>query len=409
MDSDPERSARIVSFSSAKGGSGKTVTCISVGRVLAELGAEVLMVDADADTAGMTLLFLDDVLAARDNDLTRETPNGGLFDPQAPGSHSFLLTPVEARLTLLPTQYELNVINVTGARADIASRLAALVRVFESSYDYILLDAQAGADDVAIAAATAADEVVIVCEYDPISAQGVRRLEQMYPTAFHVAKTWILYNKVLSEVAESIGNLLSFDRRLTPLPWDREVVRAYVQRTVPVDMRAPNSYTLAVVSSVEILMGRRMRKQIADWRRSAATALRAPLGDQLRRIERDIDNLETERIELRLAIETRRARTAILSVAAIATALLSAIGVLLAVSLSRSPNGWQLGFAGACAAMAAFLATSMSPGLMRYRRRRAHDELALVRLERQLSSLAAERERIATSVSPLDGSDALPS
>jgi len=55
----------VISFISAKGGSGKTVTASSVGHFLARLGFQTLLIDSDASTNGLTLLFLPNVVGSK--------------------------------------------------------------------------------------------------------------------------------------------------------------------------------------------------------------------------------------------------------------------------------------------------------------------------------------------------------
>ena len=53
---------KIICFASSKGGSGKTVTAASLARLLSYFKRKVLLVDADAATNGLTLLFLNELV-----------------------------------------------------------------------------------------------------------------------------------------------------------------------------------------------------------------------------------------------------------------------------------------------------------------------------------------------------------
>ena len=77
--------AKIYCLASAKGGSGKTVLCASFAAFLTELGKKVLMVDLDAATNGLTLLYLNEVNEHRDQFYAKEISENailpkGLFD-----------------------------------------------------------------------------------------------------------------------------------------------------------------------------------------------------------------------------------------------------------------------------------------------------------------------------------------
>src|SRR5262249_48767774 len=127
--------------------------------------------------------------------------------------------------------------------------------------------------------------------------QGVRRLERLYPTSFDADKTWVLYNKVLPEIAASMGQLLRIERRLTPLPWDIDVVRDYVAGRLPVHMDAPNAFTLAILEGIELALGRAVVEDIDAWRAGTASRLRGPISTRLADIDSQIDQLERVRIE----------------------------------------------------------------------------------------------------------------
>ena len=57
--------AKVICFASAKGGSGKTVISASLAKFLAAVGKKVLLVDMDAATNGLSLLYLDELVNAR--------------------------------------------------------------------------------------------------------------------------------------------------------------------------------------------------------------------------------------------------------------------------------------------------------------------------------------------------------
>ncbi len=382
--------ARVLAFSSAKGGSGKTITCISFARVLAALGKNVLVLDADADTSGMTLFFIDDVLREKESLIEQAgtATHQGLFEHREAAGYT--VAHLDGGFDLVPTQYELA--PLTSRQADFDGRLRAVVASALDRYDFILLDAQAGADPLALAAAAVAHEVVIVSEYDPVSAQGVKRLERLHPDIFSPGRTWILYNKVLPDIVTSVGTLLRVERHLAPIPWDAEVVWAYVSGTVPVNMEAPNSYTLAVVASIETLFQRRLVEELRNWRTSAADVLRAPIDQRLHELEMQLDDVERQRIEIRTLADLHERRARALR--------FGATFIVLAMTLGVAVSFRDLGIqatVGAFALLAALVAVATQLSTARASPRRAESELQLARLERQYASLEDERRRLATS------------
>src|SRR6266566_3239821 len=219
-------SASIVCFASAKGGSGKTVIGASLAIFLGALDRTVLLIDTDAATNGLTLFFLEKLNAAR-----RDQPNEELLGilEVAEGHNEAVPFEIAAGVHLIPATY---VLQQTEAMpiADFTTRLKRAISSYADRYDVIILDAQAGADFFAQTSVSLATQVVLVSEYDPISAEGVERLRQVFREVLTYDRTWVLFNKVLPEFAHSLGGFLEVARYLSPIPWDSDVVRSFVRR-----------------------------------------------------------------------------------------------------------------------------------------------------------------------------------
>lgn len=89
-------------------------------------------------------------------------------------------------------------------------------------YDYVFLDAQAGADVYSRIAMgrDLCDEVIIISEYDPLSAAGVERLKAAAAEDLDFTRTWVLINKMLPDFVDSYSDFLEVTRYLSPIPWD---------------------------------------------------------------------------------------------------------------------------------------------------------------------------------------------
>jgi cellulose biosynthesis protein BcsQ len=387
--------AHVVSFSSAKGGSGKTVTCASFGVALSSLGIKTLLIDADSDTAGLSLLYLDAVLEhKRALDQRRAA---GVFDEPAGG---LSLVSLEPNLDLLPGQYELRI--VTDPRS-LLDPLSLALAQFRQEYDAVLVDAQAGSDGMAIGAAQLSDTIVIVSEFDPISAQGVKRLEQLYPGIFSHERTWVLYNKVLPEISKSVGSLLRIERHLTPISWDVEVVRRFVDGKLAIDMDVPNPYTLAIVENLGVLFRNRVTERITDWRARAAETIRAPVKEQLASIEVQLDELTRERIELETQSAYVRRRRFLVQVSAlvvITAATLVAAALAIGGDASTTAVRVAVGLAAAATGVVAAATLSVARSALRpyaTRGRSAEVEIELARNQRRYAALEERRRQLATS------------
>src|SRR3569623_3100396 len=95
--------SNVICFISSKGGSGKTVTCSALGTFLSVLGFRVLMIDTDAATNGMTLLYLDQLLGRKKMTASRDQQAKGLFDLEVVGLPTFIK--ITDNLDLVPASF----------------------------------------------------------------------------------------------------------------------------------------------------------------------------------------------------------------------------------------------------------------------------------------------------------------
>jgi hypothetical protein len=222
---------------------------------------------------------------------------------------------------------------------------------YREEFDYILLDAQAGSDAIAKIAMSrdVSDEVILVTEYDPLSAAGLDRLKGLFSDDLSYERTWILVNKLLPEFATTLGEFLEVVRYLSPIPWDADVVRAYARRSLAVDFERGNDYTLAVIQTIKGLVGDDLDAEIDTWLKSRAAAVREPVNLQLRDLEREQEGL----IKARARLERQRLRRRTLSTALAVYALVaSGVGAYL-ISVSASIAGAIVAVVGVALGIAA--------------------------------------------------------
>ena len=269
------RSANVLSFISSKGGSGKTVTSASLGTFLSELGFRVLLIDADAATNGLTLLFLEQLLSG--TRVAGKARGLGLFE--ASERRPAATVKLKENLYLVPAATHLT--NTDGLAPDIFYNNLKSILDNSKNYDVVLIDAQAGVDQYASISAALSDVHVIVSEYDPVSAQGIDRLKIVFSGALASDNTYTLFNKVLPEFAEVIGDGLSIARYLPPIPWDAEVVRAFSRRDLAINLQAPNAYTLAISQISLACLADLTGSVIENWRGEALARATDPIEHRL--------------------------------------------------------------------------------------------------------------------------------
>jgi len=146
------------------------------------------------------------------------------------GERSVYRGSIARGLALIPATFRFGDAEELSPRL-VDTNLRIVLKTVHDSYDYILLDAEAGADKNSLVAMTRgiSDEVILVAEFDPMSAAGIERLKSLAhgELAFH--RTWILINKIIPDFAKNLGDFAAVSRYLSPLPWDADVVRAYAR------------------------------------------------------------------------------------------------------------------------------------------------------------------------------------
>ncbi|MFH1255725.1 MAG: cell division ATPase MinD [Candidatus Diapherotrites archaeon] len=219
---------RVIALVSGKGGVGKTVVTANVGIALAKRNLKVCLVDADIAMANLSLLLglqsspitLHDVLLGE----------AGVQDAIYDGP---------AGVKLIPSGLSLE----NYRRVD-AERLESVIESIANQFDFILLDGPAGIERTAIAAISAADEVLLITAPDPPSVADVLKTK-MVVQRLGVKPIGAVLNFVRGEKGE-ITNEDIIKMLELPIygliPYDQEVRRSFMQqKAAPVILRKPNS------------------------------------------------------------------------------------------------------------------------------------------------------------------------
>ena len=286
-------SSKIYAFVSPKGGSGKTITAITLGSILAGLGKSVVLIDTDASTNGLTLFYLDKVTLAKK---TNTKGLQGTFDIDETIDAD--ATEVSKNFSVIPATFSMRQTEKTEL-AKFKKRLSNILAKASSKYEFIFLDAQAGTDAFAEMAVSQAHEVIIVSEFDPISAQGIERMKILFNDAFNEKQIWTLFNKVLPEFIAEKTEFPEVNRYLPPIPWDAAVVRAYVRKRSAIDMDGGNTFTLGIMKTASPLFGPSIEERISIWMDEKTDLIRKPVVDFLAQIESLISEVEEDKINLK--------------------------------------------------------------------------------------------------------------
>ncbi|WP_226636394.1 ParA family protein [Brevundimonas poindexterae] len=374
--------ARKLCFLSSKGGSGKTTTAGALGTFLSLLGKRVLLIDTDAATNGMTLLYLNQLIGTKK---ASQRTQRGLFEYEGATVDLVSITP---KLNFAPASFHMSDTDSVNPET-FHSSLLSVLSAWEDEHDFVIMDAQAGTDVYARITAGMADEVVVVSEYDPLSAQGTERLKILMGQVMDPSSTWTLFNKVLPEFATLVGDGLSIARYLPPIPWDADVVRALARRDLALDMKEPNGYTLAIASIANEIYPDEIGSKIEEWRDRVLANTVHPISSSIDYLSAEIDHLmakaKRKRVWTQAATNVGTASFAL--AAAIAVSFLET-GQGLTTNFGLESWAVSTALVGGVATLAA--AGAAAYAVFRSKPRTDSDDFRLARLR-------AERERLRTA------------
>ena len=160
---------KVITVTQHKGGTGKTVTCVSLGACLAEMGKTVLLVDTDPQ-ASLTVS-----LGINPADLDRSIYDV-LADPDLPLTDITLNSQIDG-LCVAPSHINLAVADLEfGGRVGRERMLKKKIDPVKANYEFVLIDTGPTLGLLTINALAAADSVIIPIQSELLSLYGLRHL-----------------------------------------------------------------------------------------------------------------------------------------------------------------------------------------------------------------------------------------
>jgi cellulose biosynthesis protein BcsQ len=270
--------SRVICFTSAKGGSGKTILAASTAWLLMQAKCKVIILDTDFSTRGLSLFLLHELTYSNPNvmpdncladALLAEIPperirplvieqKRGTFKIILPNSNFRLGGAPENALLGLgggPDNFEVRYFNL----------LKKLCEDLRKDYDYIIIDTRGGYDYSSKIPAILADGYVIVIEADPISVQQVNGLKtnvDAFAKTVNITPNHrgFIINKALYDPLKgeqlSIG-LTSFygGKVFGVIPADRNVISAYQDSDIPFERDLGSDFSYYASTALNEFIG----------------------------------------------------------------------------------------------------------------------------------------------------------
>ncbi len=236
---------RVISFTSGKGGVGKTHTVVNTAISLASEGYSVLVLDADLGLANVDVLLgvsprgtLHDVLKGRCSldDILVQGPGGVVIIPAASGIEEVCaLTSAEKML------------------------LMSEVERIAHHYDFLLIDTPAGIGADVMYFNSAASEVVCVITGEPTSLTDSYALMKVLNTSYGEKSFWIVVNDVDTEseaqiafnsLSNAVQKFLRVETRMLGWIQSDATVRQSIMDRRPISLDRPSSRAAMRISDI---------------------------------------------------------------------------------------------------------------------------------------------------------------
>jgi len=259
--------ARIITFASGKGGTGKTTVVANLGTAMAQLGKKVTILDADITMANLGLMLglegqevtLHDVLAG-ETDVAQATYEG------------------PAGMRVVPSS-----ISLEGMRKTKLERLRKAVSELAERTEILLIDCPAGLDRDAITALTMGQEMILVVTPDIASLSDALKTKiisenlGVKPIGVIVTRTTDESVDLSSEEIESVLDLPV----LAVIPEDPEVgcSAAFCEPVVIYEPKSPAARAFAKLA-VDLLG---LRRRVKPERKVGVKLMRGLVGKRRRR------------------------------------------------------------------------------------------------------------------------------
>ncbi|WP_136807876.1 MinD/ParA family protein [Desulfosediminicola flagellatus] len=245
LPADTDHVTHVYAITSGKGGVGKTAVTANLAYTLAKLGKRVLILDADLGLAnidvvfGLTPMYNLNHFFSGDQELESilvKGPLGIKILPAGSGLQNFIRLNSQQKMKLLDGLDSLH-----------------------NSFDYVLIDTEAGISENVTYFNTAAQEILVVTTPEPTAITDAYALMKLLSTKFHEKHFNLVVNQIQNEdeALEVYKKLTMVANRyldisidyMGSVPNDRQMIDSIRKQKVIIDLY-PNSKITAAFSEI---------------------------------------------------------------------------------------------------------------------------------------------------------------
>jgi septum site-determining protein MinD len=236
QDATPSVSPRTIAVLSGKGGSGKTMLVAVMAQMFSKKIGDVIVLDADTATAGMTyylaLKLLENIRVGLSN-VARNEPEPDSYFEQIKGYLQPIRGFERAKFFGIGDHRRLE---REVSQNTLPSILGTVVSSVKKLSAWVFVDCRGGIDDESLAVCREADDVILICETDTTSFQATRHIVDVlsdHDQAFKIRG--FIINKVFDDPTVLInqGTADFGTQFLAAIPFDFKATRSFLKGDIP--------------------------------------------------------------------------------------------------------------------------------------------------------------------------------